>query len=115
MVLGKLPGTAISTAQRRGISPNPISLAEAAGKLEVKSCVQVKITEIRSSTAKLFERKISPISSMTASFISAGESLPSCVAPLIALTAIGRVYAGLTGLRGNLLNVLSIKRDIGIT
>ncbi len=37
MVLGKLPGTAISTAQRRGISPSPISLAEAAGKLEVKS------------------------------------------------------------------------------
>jgi hypothetical protein len=69
-VRGKLPGTFISTAQRRGTAPNPISRAEAAGKSLTRSGVQVKITETRSSAVNPFFAIRVVINSITALRIS---------------------------------------------
>jgi hypothetical protein len=74
MVLGKLPGTAISTAHNRGTISRPMLRAEAAGKSEIKSGVQVKRTEIKSAGLSWFDSKIFERSSTTPAFINAGSS-----------------------------------------
>ena len=51
---GKALGTFISTEHIKGISPIPNSLAATAGNSDTRSGVLVKMTEIKSETARLF-------------------------------------------------------------
>jgi len=92
ITLGKLPGTGISVEQRRGTSPKPMDLAYAAGKSELISLVTVKITEMRSDGSRLLARRISCISSTTATCIKAGSSRSIWVAPLTPLTFTCEFY-----------------------
>lgn len=92
MVRGKLPGTFISTAQRSGTAPSPISRAEAAGKSLTRSGVQVKMTETKSWGVSWFLANKLVINSITAVRISCCESTSICIAPRIARKLIGRFY-----------------------